>query len=370
MYFQKGLVIKQLLYFLILSSIYLYAAEEIIYKKSNIHAFIPEKNRLQTFGTFQKVNDDIDVFNIKESEFSSNTENFDSLGDMEGIDLNFGYAFTDNFYLNLTLNRKDIQYSNTVLVNNNLDIYLRYQFYKEENMALAVDGGYAFNKAKNTYMRDLKTINKGLRNIITDKDISVAETDGNYRLVYKDKEAGTQNLNLKNKPYIAIIDTKDESFYTRVISSFKRENWLFDAYVGYSEMRITNKTDSSIIHEENPFLEEALKDISLSDKEKRTDTMFFVGLGVTHQISHLWFAELNYQYNHMQRVKCLSETNMNHIFNLNFIYDVTRNTSFYLGGTVMSNQFNGDIPYLYGEYTDTSFDHKYGFINMGLSYNF
>jgi len=355
---------KILLIWFLLNTLILYADESFFYKKDNLHAFLPKVDSTQISVTFQKVNETIDIFNIKESEFSSSTKNFDSLGDMEGLDLNLGYTFNNQWYLNLDLNKKDIQYSSTTLTNKNLDIYLRYQVYEDLNKAFAIDVGYETNRADDTYMRSLDVINQGIKNIFSYGNLHVSKKNDVYSLV---SENG-QTLKLKNKPYISMINTKDNSFYLRLIGSLKGESWLLDTYLGYTNVKIRNEIDSSILHEDNYLLQQASRNIDLV--QKRTDDMISLGFGVTYQIYTNWYTELNYQYNRIFRTKSLDETNMNHIFDLNFIYEVNSNTSLYIGGKLMTNQFNGEIPYLYGEYTDTSFDHKYGFANIGFNYNF
>jgi hypothetical protein len=64
------------------------------------------------------------------------------------------------------------------------------------------------------------------------------------------------------------------------------------------------------------------------------------------------------------------ETNYNNIVDIEFDYALNEKWSLYLSGTAMSNQFNGVIPYLYDEYTKTTFDHKYGWAEVGLIYSF
>ena len=357
---------KKILLLFILNESFIYAGN-IIYTNNNLHAFLPKANQLQITAGMEKVNDTIDILNIKKSEFGSNSENFDSLGDMQGINLNFGYAFNNKWYMNIKLNQKDLQYSDSTLTNNNFDIYLRYQLYQNKNSAFALDGGYTTNIAKDTNINKLKTINKALKDIAPDKEITISQTDNKHTLVYRGSDGSIKTVDLKNKPYIAIVDTDDTSLYARGIFSVRKEKWLFDVYGGYEETSINNKTDSSIIHEKDADLQKELKDIAFT--QKRTDDMFFGGLGLGYHFKK-WYSELNYQYNHLLRIDSLNETNVNHIFNLNISYWVNQNLGLYMGGKLMLNQFNGEIPYLYGEYTKTSFDHKYGFINAGIVYNF
>jgi len=249
-----------------------------------------------------------------------------------------------------------------------LDLYLRYQTYNQNNMALAIDGGYTLNSAKDTYIRDLKSINRGLKGLSSDKHIQIKEVGDHYGLRYRDKNGITKSLDLKEKPYIGIVNTKDESFYTRLIGSYREKEWLFDSYLGYREIKIKGETDSSLLNEKNSDLEKELANIDFS--QSRTDGMFFGGLGVNYRINEQFSTSLNYQYNKMLRVDCLDETDMNHIFNLNTTYKINSDFSLYLDAKLMLNQFNGEIPYLYTSYTKTAFDHKYGFLEVGINYTF
>jgi hypothetical protein len=72
----------------------------------------------------------------------------------------------------------------------------------------------------------------------------------------------------------------------------------------------------------------------------------------------------------MLRINCLEETNTNNIIDLDLLYDINNDISFYVGGKLMSNQFNGEIPYFYTSYTKTTFDHKYGYAKTGLIFKF
>ncbi len=357
---------KKILLLFIISEAYI-SAENIVYNNNNLHAFLPKTNQLQIHAGFEKVNDTIDIFNIKESEFGSKSKKLDSLGDMKGINLNFGYAFNNKWYINIKLNKKDLQYSDSTLTNKNFDIYLRYQLYEDKNSAFAIDGGYSTNIASDTYINRLKTINNALKDIAPNKKIKISQTDNKYTLVYRESDGGIKTVKLKNKPYISIVDTDDTTFYIKAIFSIKKDKWLFDMYGGYAEISINNKTDSSILYEDDSDLKKELRDISFS--QKRTDDMFFGGIGLGYNLNK-WYSELNYQYNHLLRIDCLNETNINHVLNLNISYLVNQNLGLYMGGKLMLNQFNGEIPYLYGEYTKTSFDHKYGFLNAGIIYNF
>jgi len=343
-------------------------AEELVYGQNDVHAFLPKEKDIDLSISLSKVNDTLDIFNIKESEFGSSGLDTKSLGDMDGVKIDLGYTFDDKLYLHSSFSQKKLEYSGSTLVNYNLDLYLRYQFYNQENMAFSIDGGYTSNSAKDTYIRDIKSINRVLKNFSSGKNIKIKEVDDYYRVSYQDKNGVIRSLDLKNKPYIAIVNTDDESFYSRVIGSLKKEKWLFDTYLGYREIKIQNQTDSSLLDEADPKLKKELSKINFS--QNRTDGMLFGGIGVAYKIDDKFDTAFNYQYNKMLRIDCLEETEMNHIFNVDLSYKIEKDWSIFIKTQLMLNQFNGEIPYLYSNYTKTTFDHKYGFVRLGVNHAF
>ncbi|HHB94049.1 MAG TPA: hypothetical protein ENK88_02795 [Campylobacterales bacterium] len=355
---------KKSLLILLLGHLY---AGDITYNKNKIHAFLPKTKEVQFDLYLEKINDTIDVFNIKKSELGSNSDT--SLGDMDGFGIDIGYTFNDKIYLNFGYNQKDLKYSDTTLTNKNMDLYLRYQLYRDKNSAFAIDGGYSKNSADDIYIYNLSTINNRLKKMIGDnRDITIKENSSDkYSVVYTASDGSKKTINLDNKPFVAIKDTSDSSLYTRAIYSYKNSNWLYDTYLGYSEISVSNTIDSSILHENNADLQDRLKNVNL--KRDRTDDMLVAGLGIAYQTKD-WGVEGGYQYNNLFRVKCLKKETKNHIFNLNLNYNISPKITIYGGGKLMLRQFNGEINYLYTRYTDTTFDHKYGYADIGVIYRY
>ncbi len=342
--------------------LYVFGSEP-MYQFSDIHGFLPQGGSLTIKAGIEAVNDTIDVFKIKQSEFNANTSGFDTLGDMKGVDFQLGYGMK-YLYLHTTLNQKNLQYSGTTLTNNYFDIYGRYEVFQLDRSAFALDVGYETNKAKNTYLRDETAINDTIKRAFPEQTITI-----NNRVLTQIKDGVTSVTNLAIDPYVALLDTKDEAFYWRGVASFWSKYTVTDFFGGYKQIKIENNIDSSIAHEVDLEDDLANGDLKASYSAKREDGMIFAGMnfGVEYkQIS----AEFKYQYNKMIRIDCLKEMEKNHIVDLNFLYNFTPNLGAYLGGHIMSNQFNGEIPYLYTKYTKTTFDHKYGYARTGIVYRY
>lgn len=299
--------------------------------KNNIHAFLPENGEITVLIGGELMNSTVDIFKIKESEISSNRAGYSSLGDMHGLDLELGYSFLNDWYVNLKVNQKKLQYLDATLENINLDLYLRYQVYQHRTKAIAFDVGICDNTAK---------------------DMSF----NNANITYVD----TNNVS-HHADFVTLKDTYDRSAYMRAIASYKVKKVFFDAYMGFKYTHIENMFDGSLPNESNP---------ELTLKLTRDEGMAFGGLGFRYTVHPKFIWELNYQYNRMFRDKDLLASENNHILDLNLLFNITKKASIYLGGKIMTNQFNGEINYLYTTYTKTKFDHKYGYADGGLIFKF
>jgi len=351
--------------------------KDLAYTKNHIHAFLPNNNDLTIDLGLELMNDTLDVLNIKEREFG-NATNLDSLGDMKGLDLGLGYAFGDDYYLHVRYNQKQLEYSGATLINHELDVYLRHQLYQNSRSAFALDFGYVTNIADDTYINDLSTINESIKKIQNIKGLSPEDElkiTSNVSPFFPTSVATlestktisgattTNRAALYLQPYIAIKDTKDESFYLRAILSKKTKDALYDIYLGYKYTKIKYTLDSSLAYEDS--LVQALIDSPITITENRNDGMLFAGVEMVQDYDWVFF-ELSYRYNYMLRNSELQETNSNHIVESNVIFPVTNKFALYLGGKIMTNQFNGEVPYLYTEYSQSSFDHMYGYANTGI----
>jgi hypothetical protein len=207
--------------------------QNIIYaQKSNINAFLLKPETIEISLRVEKVNDALDIFNIKKSEVSRKKSNFQTIGDMHGVNFNLGYTLNKKWYLNLNLNRKTLDYSNSELINNQIDFYLRYQLYSYNNIAFAIDIGYKSNRADDVFLTNTESINDIIEDIFPNKEIELKEIDNQQILIYQEDNRAIKTIKLENKASISIKDTYDSSFYSRIIfsltiplSKVKRKLW-------------------------------------------------------------------------------------------------------------------------------------------------
>ena len=332
-------------------------------QNSNIHAFLPKPNTLHMSFSVEKVNDKIDIFNVKDSEIKKKS----SLGDMKGININLGYALNRKWYFNLNLNQKSLNYSAYTLVNRKIEFYSRYMLHRHNNLALSIDFGYIGNRASDIEMSTLESINDVLEDITPNREIELEEINSEQVLFYRGEDRSIRTISLENRAFVSIKDTHDNSLYTRAILTLKKDKWLFDTYIGYKKSKVHNELDTSFANEKNPDLQKELEDVILV--QDRTDTMWFTGIGTSYDFNQFQ-VEANYQYNYINRIASLERVKKNHTLNLNINYNINKNIDCFVGGKVLFHQYNGEIPYLYTVYNQGSFARKHGFANVGISYKF
>ena len=95
---------------------------ELNYALHQTHAFPFIKDKTEVILEYQKLNDTIDILNIKEQELGS-LSNYGSIGDMNGYKINITHGLTDKITLNANINKQDIEYDDSTLSNKRLEIF-------------------------------------------------------------------------------------------------------------------------------------------------------------------------------------------------------------------------------------------------------
>lgn len=348
-------ILKTIVPFLAVSAF----AENATLIKSNNHAITLPTNSVKLEFNIKKVNDTIDVFKIKEKEFGSDSK-YQDLGDMDGLGLNLKYGLTENLMLGLGYESMDLEYSGTVLTNKKLDTFLRYKLLSKDSLSISFDSGYIKNSANDVKMSSIDAINDMLARVF--KDTTAKLTSDKQTLFYDGS-----TLVLTQDPYISLVDTYDTSLYGKLLVSFKTQNSINTLFGGYKQTKIENKIDSSFHKETDQSLQDKLKEYQFD--LGREEGMYFAGFAWGYKASKFIF-EVDLEYQKMVRTSCLDYMQTNKILKANISYLLSKNLSFYIGGKVLYSQFNGELPYLYNKYTQTTFDHKYGYASTGLIYHF
>jgi len=352
-------------------------AQNIDYKVSHMHTLTLKQGEVDFHASLLKIDDKIDIFNIKEQELGSSSR-YDAVGDLLGFNIGARYGITDSLMVSYSRTCQQIDYSSNKIYNHRDDLFLRYNLFQSPhsffNSGISVDVGFEQNRLDDFYLNDLTTINNLIKKILPNKQAEIIHSDGittvgddpfplqeGYYALFD----GTTTQLKEKKPYIALVDTYDRSLYFRVLSGFYGSSYMTDFYAGYKRTKINNLVTTT------DELIGLAKDAGLNlvkNLDRYEDTLF---LGFNHSLAYAkYLFEFNYEFEKFFRDEGLDYIDYNHIINASISYLLTDKLSINIGGKFMYRQLNGQIPYLYNQYTQTSYDHKYGYAKLGVVYSF
>jgi len=318
------------------------------------HSLIFLKGDFYLKSSYLKIDDRIDVFNFKAKELGS-LERFGAIGDMEGYQFSVGVGLNNQNSLFMNYQHTTIESVNYDLVNKHIDIFNRVNLFDN----FSFDLGFMIDKANSYNITDDDMLNSLINKIDTGSRISVKDGKillGDASFTFYDENGW------KIKPKVRIGDIESKSFYIRFLNS-KRflKNHSIDYYVGFKQTDIKTVIDF--------YPKEDIVDIPLTKSLNRDEQDINFGLTYSYNYQRYGF-ELNYEFHKIYRDKELDYINYNHIVNSIISRKMTDNLRVFIGGKLMTQQFNTDLPYLYTKYTQTQFDKKYGYAKIGFIYHF
>ena len=341
----------------------LFAHTGFSYAVSDKHALPLPKKSLQIKASYLKVNDTIDVLNLKEKKFKS----LGSIGDMDGYSLALRYGLSDRDSIFASGQRWNVDYGDSTLKNNKIDFFNRYLLLHKPDAFfnnLSIDVGFSQDSANDIVISNDRSLNALIKKI---------KPNGKYRFNDGSIVSGDTTLTLYDKqgnkiyPHISIGDLSDRSYYARLLvgKTFSQSS-ILDFYVGCKYTTITTKI--SFYPNNNSFVNGLIKNYKIPNMNRDEKN---INIGFSYLLQMYGFiGEFNYEYNKMLRSSDVSYLDYNHIVDASLGRKIGENALIYIGGRLMMEQFNSDIPYLYNRYTKTQFDHKYGFAKIGLLYRF
>jgi hypothetical protein len=178
------------------------------------------------------------------------------------------------------------------------------------------------------------------------------------------------------KPYISMNTMDSSSYYSGVSVHYNHKNF----YSGFFGETGKNKIKTSIDTNLDDYAKSLEKYMSEKQKKmlnafpinlERSDETYFCA-GSYVQFPLIFNVKLNlvYSFIHLNRDKDFDYEPDNHALNISLIYPLSEKISLNLGGQYLYRQLNGVVPFLYNKYTQTTFDHKYGYLNAGITYCF
>ena len=351
-------MIKKIIVVLVLSNFLL--ANTLNYALSNKHSFVLPKGSLELTSSYLKVNDTLDIFNVKEKELG-NLARFGAIGDMDGFELGARYGLTKKDSIFVNYQQWNVDYAGSVLKNSRFEFFNRYNLLNTPYsffQALSFDVGYINNSADNLDVKNEAMLNSMLKKIKPNSGFSFK----NGSIV-----ADGTTITLQESPFFSIEDMQSDSYYVRLLLGRKMSSHsVFDIYATYEYSDIKTKLDFS--PKDNIFINQIAGNFNLPVLD-RDEKKMHLGFNYTLENSNIIY-DFNYEFSKIYRDDSLSVEDTNHVFDVSVSRILNKNWIIFVGGKLMLNQFNTDLPYLYNKYTQTQFDKKYGFAKIGLIYKF
>lgn len=343
------------------------------YGYSDYHAFVPGDGSIQLLGEYRKINDTLDIFNLKEQELGGSSVNLGAIGDMDGGRLEVRWHMKPKRTLLFRVTYDKIEYQLGDLKNLQMEGYIRQNIatnpYSDNAVSMDVGGRYdSADDIKADNSRSLIGVIESHPNV-EKAWIEPYDGPGNYNwtLNVNLKDGTYEGIDLHERPTLAVKDMGDITGYVRLLMEHRFSNRFF--LTGYSEGGYTHITSTAGVNDE---LAKAAQSRGIETEENldRHEWYMEIGTNISLEMGYV-VGELRYAYRHLFRDDDLGYIKYNHI--VDAVLEVplgSKRLVGYIGGHFLYRQFNGEIPYLYNKYTQTSFDHRYGYAKFGLIYSF
>jgi hypothetical protein len=312
------------------------------------------------------VNDTVDIFHVRSNDASYAGTN---VGDYHGLHLGAGYALTDNLALKGLFWKRRISYHEDVgdITSWQVSSQLRLWGDATSPAALAVRLG-AWGNASQALTKSSSTIVSS--RTVTDVVISnVSDLQQQLDIVGTWRFSGQTALNVLTG--LAASTVKTGPMTARYTSSAGCHYLLTYASTGFGGALTEPCNSKKPILESFQSSENVVPDFSYRSR------MLHLGANLQWHDAD-WHVKAGYQYQHWYRGRIDAAmasagsipVTSNHIL----IGEVDRllsgQTSIFLRGQYMTNQFLGEIPFAYNLITASKFNRRYGLLMLGVRVDF
>ena len=248
-------------------------SQNLNYAVSDRHAFTLPKGKLQIESSYLKVNDTIDILNIRDSQGDT------PLGDMDGYDIALRYGLRDDDSIFISYNWWRLEYSGTLLKNKKIDIFNRYNIVTNRYgvlNSLSIDVGYTKDSADTTLYSNLNSNSYYSRILIAKKISSNALLD-----LY----LGYKKIDIKGNLSLTSLDRDEDNINMGFVYTLQSSEYIYEFNYEYNRLF----RESSVSHIDYNHIIDA----SIS-KVVNSNLLLYVGWRV---MSQQFNTDIPYLYN-------------------------------------------------------------------------
>lgn len=345
--------------------------DEIVLKDYALAMTLP-KNKLELSLDYLSINDTLDIFDVRDNEFSDNSSiDSASLGDLQGSRLWLNYGLFPKTMLTAGVAYKDMDYESTSLSLTSLDLSLRQMLMDSEYpflpFAITMDLGVHADIGNDLIFTSDTDINRMIDRL-TDQNISV-EINDQYVIFHRKTDGSEISLYVPREgrpdPNVSIEEMQDISPFIRLTAGEMFKNIFPNVFLEYGHTFITTRIDSSLPAYFPEEMKASIPDLPMNlDRE---ENYLKIGANLLAKLPFNFMAGVEYNYLKLFRDSNLYYIDYNQIVNADLFYRLTDRITFNVGGSYYERQLNGILPFFYNEYTQTTFDHKYGVVRFGVT---
>lgn len=344
---------------------------EIVMRDNPLATTLPE-DRFELSLDYLSINDTLDIFDVRDNEFADN-RNIDSatLGDLKGGRLLLNYGLFPRTMLMAGVAYTDMDYLGSSLETTTLDLSVRQMLIDSGQSGfpfnITIDLGVNANIGKDTVFTSESSINL-IIDRFTDENISV-EINDQYVWFHRKTDSSEISLGVpregKPDPDVSIKEMQDISPFIRLTAGEKFEHFFPNIFVEYGHTFIDSQIDSTLTAYFHDVLEDRIPDLPMD--LGREENYLKLGANILVKLPWRFLVGLEYNYLKLFRDSGLDYLDYNQIVNADLYYRITDRVTLNVGGSYFERQLNGILPFLYNEYTQTTFDHKYGLVRFGVT---
>lgn len=302
------------------------------------------------------MNDQLDLFDFRaKSDACANCSGDIVFGDSQGVKFLLTYGINDTFSAHGEYSRWSLENG---FDNVNIDSGVM-SLRKKMGSSLVAEVGARGNRGSSLQVTEYNRLKILLNYLLRDNDFSFI--DGASHFIIK-HEGTTLYLDKSDEPIrISVSGMRDLTSYGRLLyglPAVKRLNTTLFLEGGKSW------TDTDIHVSLHPELAQLVPLPQL--RVARTET--YLKSGIDFLVKGPWGTvwDLNWYYERLFREEDLNYVEYNQVLNGDLLIPLYRAATLRLGGSWYRRQFNGVVPFAYNQFTQTTFDHDYGTLRLGV----
>ncbi|MGS0743499.1 hypothetical protein ACVBEF_16995 [Glaciimonas sp. GG7] len=324
---------------------------------------------VQVEAAYDIVNSTVDVFNVRGSDSTYSGTN---VGDYHGGHVRVGIAITPRIWIDGGFWRRNLQYSGDVAKINTWQVAGQYKLLDEaeDDASLAIRAGAWGNYADQLTKSSPTTLNGTTLTTVTaskPKDIQYQLDLIGTSTIFANTELslfGGAGIGRVSLDAVNGTATKGGCNYNVAFGS--------DNIVG----SLAQMCNASIVID-HFSIPNSTAGINVNTETQYKSTFYHLGGNVKWHTDN-WQLRAGYQYQYINRDKIDDIVTSrggqayksNHILMADVMYVLFKNTTVFVRGQLMTNQFVGEIPFAYNTLTASRFDRRYGIVSTGLVVTF